>query len=397
MKRFLIILSIFVLFIQTGRTQSKIDIYGYLSGMPQYMHADSLNYYQGLLHNRTNIYYYPNDNLTFSAQMRNQVMYGDFVELSSYEDGLVSESYFLPLTLQQTIGDKGLLSLSVDRLYGQYTKGNLDIKVGRQRINWGQTFVWNPNDIFNTYNFFDFDYAERPGADAIRVQYYTGATSQLDLATKVDSANNITAAALYRFNKFGSDIQLIGGYYSKPYVDPVNFASDTESDYIFGLSFTSDLKGISLRTESSYMIPTSNSPYQENIWLLSVGLDYTLPFNLSLMAEYFYINKLETGQFELLNTYNRPMSIKNMAFSQNNFFLQASYPLTPLLNASFGGIVFSDKNLEGFYLGPNLSYSLKDNIEIAAYGQIFGFRTEFMGVETETLISMAFLRLKWNF
>ena len=34
---------------------------------------------------------------------------------------------------------------------------------GRQRINWGQTFVWNVNDVFNAYSYFDFDYKERPG------------------------------------------------------------------------------------------------------------------------------------------------------------------------------------------------------------------------------------------
>ena len=380
-----------------GFSQSKFDHYGYLSGMPQYMHLDSLNYYQGMLHNRLNFFYYPNDKLTFSVQMRNQFIFGDFVEMTAYEDGFVSESYFLPLTFQQTMGDKGLLSLSADRMYGQYTKGNLDIKIGRQRINWGQTFVWNPNDIFNTYNFFDFDYAERPGADAIRIQYYTGSTSQLDLAAKVDSANNITAAALYRFNKFGTDFQIIGGYYSKPYIDPVNFDTDTESDFVFGLSFTSDVKGISLRTESSYMIPTKDSPYQKKLWLISVGLDYTLPFNLTLMTEYFYINELQTEPFGMLNMYNRPMSIKTMAYSQNNFFLQATYPLTPLVSTSFGGMLFTDKNLEGFYLGPSITCSLKDNIELAAYGQIFGLRMEYMGVKNETLVSMAFLRLKWNF
>lgn len=32
--------------------------------------------------------------------------------------------------------------------------------------------AWNPNDWFNTYNYFDFDYEERPGTDAIRVRVY---------------------------------------------------------------------------------------------------------------------------------------------------------------------------------------------------------------------------------
>ena len=34
--------------------------------------------------------------------------------------------------------------------------------------------VWNPNDLFNAFSFVDFDYEERPGSDALRIQKYTG-------------------------------------------------------------------------------------------------------------------------------------------------------------------------------------------------------------------------------
>ncbi|HVB02111.1 MAG TPA: hypothetical protein VNE41_00190, partial [Chitinophagaceae bacterium] len=27
-------------------------------------------------------------------------------------------------------------------------------RLGKQRINWGKTLVWNPNDWFNTFNLF---------------------------------------------------------------------------------------------------------------------------------------------------------------------------------------------------------------------------------------------------
>ncbi len=86
---------------------------------------------------------------------------------------------------------------------------------GRQRINWGQTLVWNPNDIFNSYSYFEVDYPERPGSDAIRVQYYTGNASTIELAAKIDSANRVTAAAYFRFNTLGFDIQFLGGLYQE--------------------------------------------------------------------------------------------------------------------------------------------------------------------------------------
>ena len=44
--------------------------------------------------------------------------------------------------------------------------------MGKQRINWGIQNFWNSHDLFNQLNIFDFDYIERPGNDAIRIQYY---------------------------------------------------------------------------------------------------------------------------------------------------------------------------------------------------------------------------------
>ncbi len=85
------------------------------------------------------------------------------------------------------------------------------VTLGRQRINWGQTFVWNPNDIFNAYSYFDFDYIERPGSDAVRLQYFPSSSSVAEFAVKVDDENDITAAGLYRFNKWGYDIQFLAG------------------------------------------------------------------------------------------------------------------------------------------------------------------------------------------
>ena len=103
----------------------------------------------------------------------------------------------------------------LDRAWAEFSFGDFVGTIGRQRINWGQTFVWNPNDIFNTYSYFDVDYPERPGVDAIRLQYYTGMTSQIELAAKIDSAKRITAAAFYRFNAVGYDFQVLGGILSE--------------------------------------------------------------------------------------------------------------------------------------------------------------------------------------
>ncbi len=87
------------------------------------------------------------------------------------------------------------LNTTVDRLWVDFNYDKFQARIGRQRINWGQTLIWNPNDIFNVYSFFEFDYIERPGSDAIRLQYYPDYSSAIELAVKADYDNRITAAA----------------------------------------------------------------------------------------------------------------------------------------------------------------------------------------------------------
>ncbi len=404
MRKIFLILGLVPIMINSYRLQaqtgmSKLDFNGYLSGMPYYMWAEGSNYSQGQLHNRLNLHFYPSSGITASIQFRNQLLFGDFVEMSNYENGFVSENYFLPLTFQQGFGNKGLFSLSADRLWGQYTKGNLDIKVGRQRINWGQTFAWNPNDIFNTYNFFDFDYVERPGADAIRVQYYTGMASQLDIAAKLDSSANVTAAALYRFNKWNSDFQLIGGYYCQSAPDLLQ-QEQVESDFVAGIGFTTDAKGISLRTEMTYLFPDGKSSDQNDVFLMSIGLDYSFTNEFFLATEFYYASRINvpTGS-DFMSFYSGPLTIKNLTFTRYNFFVQASYPITPLINASVSGMLFTDDLLHGFYTGPTIDFSLMDNLDLSTVVQYFSFSIDNPagGDDITSNNTLAFLRLKWSF
>ncbi len=399
---FPLLLPIILINISTfGQEEEKpYELNGYLSLMPQIMWNSDTSYKQIQVHNRVNFFWYPSEKLTFSAQMRTLLYYGNFNERKELSTSIVSEEgYFLPLTFQQTIPDNGFLSVSLDRLYMEYNLEKLDIKIGRQRINWGQTFVWNPNDIFNTYNFFDFDYAERAGADAIRLQYYTGATSYFDLAIKIDSSSNATAAALYKFNKWNCDFQFLSGYYGQKNTNPLSNKGNV-ADWITGFGFTGDYKGISLRTESSYLHPAENFADTSGIFLSSIGLDYTFKNDLSLNAEFLYMNKTSLGSVSgLLDIYSAPMTIKSIVFTKYNYFAQAAYPITPLLRTTFSGMVFNDKRITGYYIGPSAEVSLTDNISISAFYQFFSFTIKdlpFIGNYNQKL-NFLFLRLKWNF
>lgn len=72
--------------------------------------------------------------------------------------------------------------IRADRLYVDVSKKNTEVRIGRQRINWGMATWWNPNDLFNVYDFLDIDYLERPGTDALRIRQAVGEKAQAEIA-----------------------------------------------------------------------------------------------------------------------------------------------------------------------------------------------------------------------
>jgi len=111
-------------------------------------------YTMGSIYNRLNLKYYMHQNWTFTASARNVVTYGQLVYLSypTYTDLLIEEAGYMNLTGAIARDSSYVFYTNIDRLHLQFNQGNMDVRIGRQRINWGINMVWNPNDIFNTFN-----------------------------------------------------------------------------------------------------------------------------------------------------------------------------------------------------------------------------------------------------
>lgn len=400
---FALLFSMQFLIAQEKKRFSSVDFNGYLSGMPSLYWLEDSSAWQVLIHNRLNFNWYPSDKVSGSLQFRNQLIGGEFVEATGYENGFRTEAYYLPLSYYQTMGDMYLLYLSIDRAWLKYTHNSLEVKLGRQRINWGQTFVWNPNDLFNSYNFFEFDYPERPGADALRVQYYTSYTSSVELAAKVDSAGKITAGALLKFNKWNTDFQLIAGYFSQensisvsPLFPPLEWEDE---DLVGGLGFSGALGSISVRGEMSYFYSLKENNDSTNQFLGALTIDYTFSNQLAMMAEFFYNSNVQLPGTSFLNFYGGSQNVKTLTFTKYNAFGQVSYPIIPILNATLSGMYFWDENLAGMYVGPTFDLSLGDNLTLGAYFQFFAYKVDvaLLGKTEWEKVNFAFLRLKWNF
>jgi hypothetical protein len=334
-----------------------------------------------LIHNRLNFNWNISNSFTFNAQMRNRIYFGATVtNFPKYPEIINQENGFFDLSMIVFEGKSVFMQSTFDRLYLDYNIKNIQVTIGRQRINWGQTFVWNPNDLFNSYSFFDFDYEEKPGSDAIRFQFYPSYSSKLDLVVKLDNNNKVTAAGLYRFNKWSYDIQLLGGYYN-------------ETDYVLGAGFSGSLFKGGLRGEATYFQPTANFSDTSGTFVMSLGYDYTFKNSLMIQFEGLYNGYgKSSGDFNLMEFYFMQMSPQNLSLTEFSFLGQISYPFTPLFTGTFS--VMYSPNDNSLYLGPSINYSLMENFEISVFTQYFTSQTP---VDEGGKGAFLYWRVKWSF
>jgi len=374
-----------------GKTlgQEKISLSGYLSDMQSIYRVPDQWFWENSLHNRLNLEIYPTDWFSGTLQVRNRAILGNTIrKLPGYAESMDGDQGWLDMSWvgKGSLGDSAgyLFTSSVDRLWFQFTFANLEIKAGRQRINWGQTFVWNPNDIFNSYSYFEVDYPERPGSDALRISYYTGNASTLELAAKVDSAHRLTAAAYVRFNTLGFDIQFLGGIYQ-------------EEDLILGAGWSGNIGSAALRGELSYFRDLDQFRDTAGYLMTSIGFDYTFSNSLMIQLEGFYSAfARDLDVYSLMQFYSGNLDVKNLGFTPWSLFGNISYPLTPLFNGGFATIWYPE--WKGVYLGPSLDLSLKKNFDLSLILQYFTAELKDpAGKPRRENNTFGFLRFKWSF
>ncbi len=333
---------------------------------------------ENLLHNRLNLKAYISNGITFTGELRNRFFTGDFVKMGSYYSDIIGyDRGFADMSWNILSENSFLFNSTIDRLNVDFTFNKFQITAGRQRINWGQTFVWNPNDIFNAYSFFDFDYVERPGSDAVRLQYFTSSSSAAEIAVKVDNNRDITAAGLYRFSLWDYDIQFLAGFVNG-------------QDIVIGTGWSGAIGGLSFRGEVSWFDQYEDFPGDESTVLATTGFEKIFKNNSMAQVQIMYCNN-PPGLNDFNSFYSGNLSSKDLAFSVFSAFGQFTWAATPLINLTASAMWLPD--LDGWFAGPSFDYSLAENFDFSLIWQHFD---ALMGGE-KSKINLAFLRLKYSF
>jgi len=335
------------------------------------------------LHNRLNFKWYVNDKITYATDLRTRFFWGEALKTGFLSaENIGSDVGITDLSFNVFKNDYSLLNTQIDRLWLNWYKDKWEIRIGRQRINWGINIAFNPNDLFNTYNFFDFDYEERPGADAIKVTYNPNFNSSFEFAfspPKIDSTFNLNksvSAIKYSFNKWNYDFQVIGGYY--------------KTDVALGIGWAGNIKNGGFKGEATYFIPTA-ADGKDN---LNIALTYDNVFGkiyFQVATLYNLKGSTSSGIGELALLTNTNLSPKNLFPFKYTFLTSGIITLNPL-NTITAAVIYSP-GANALILTPSFSHSIANNWSIDCFVQSFFLEQE----KFKHFTSNATLRLRWSF
>ena len=347
------------------------------------------------VHNRIKFKWYLPKGFTVGVGMRNRLFWGyqvrsfdknpvlyQFLGMNSFADLIEFDTYF-DLSIVWWENENTVLHTVFDRLWLDWESKNLRVRLGRQRINWGINTYFNPNDLFNQYNFFDFDYEERPGVDAALVQYYISPYSSLEAAFTpgVDSIQQSVGALLYRLNKFQYDWQVLAGYFKQ--------------DVALGFGWAGNLKNAGFKGESTYFLPIDDQVTEAN-FVSSITLDYSLKNGLYVMGGYLF-NDNGNDDASVLNlafVSSAQLTAKNIFPYKHSIMLQFGKDITPLFRADISWI--QTPNFANGIAVPSFTYSIMSNLDLLLLGQLF-FTNHPDDGHFGFFSSSIFTRLKYSF
>lgn len=359
-----------------------IELHGYIKDLQSVSFTNNVASLTStnLIHNRLNFKFNISKKISARLEIRNRIFYGD--QLKQVPDfGSIINQYNGLMNLSKLwVNEKTLVVHTViDRMLLQYASGSWDVKIGRQRINWGINNVWNPNDIFNAYNFLDFDYEERPGNDAVRVQHFFKNNATLEMAYKPGKhANESVGAVMYKFNKSNYDYQLLAGVY--------------QTDIVIGGGWAGSIKDAGFKGELSYFHPKKNILDSTGTVSFSVMADQTFKndWYVSVSALFNSNPSGSTGMNENLFRYN--LSAKELFPYRYTFYVGIMKTLTPVSSLNFSIIYSPEKN--SLILFPSYAWNIAKNFDLDFTVQSF-FATENKQYKAQG--TSFFLRGRWSF
>jgi len=287
------------------------------------------------------------------VETRPYIAWGDSLNFSGYNRGWLEFKYNGPkygtqiafdcLVPYDTLSFASLVeNINISRLAIWLGPENFRITAGKQRLYWGVGRVFRPLDVFNPTNFFEPGY-ERPGSNAILGYYSIGNLSSI----RTICLPELNFKKSFYGIRFGTNLVRndIG----------INFMHRSlNRRTIVGAEITGDIV-VGYWTELSY-----NWEDTINYAKASVGIDYTFPWLIYTMAEFFYDGSGVTNPQNYDNS--KILAGERITLAQKYLYLTIGSIPNPFLRPSLNSIINLDD--KGLILIPQLQYSIYENTEL---------------------------------
>lgn len=380
MRLVFILLFFFPLSALIADDKPTMSLHGYMQQFEQIAFVDDADSVKlsSTFHNRLNFLAEWKE-WTTRIEVRTRLMTGNQLLQPGFQPSGRTEAGLLHLN-KDWVNKRGVaVNTHVERALLVYRKSHWEFSLGRQRVNWGMSSAWNPNDVFNSYNFLTIDDVERAGIDALRIHYDVRPFNSIELVVKQgDRMKDRVAALLSRGNHFGYDHQLFMG------VDSIDlFAGGGWAGHIGKSGFAGEFTGYQ---------PSRDTFHSRMLLHATVSLDRTFEHGWFIsLSGYWNNHGVVKSVFSPLASFQQ-VSKKQLLPFRYTALMQISKQVNPRFAVRFGQLYTPTNNC--WVSLPQMEYLISDNWSFDLAGQAFLGES---GDVFRTQGNLFWIRVKGNF
>jgi hypothetical protein len=362
----------------SGQDSSRAALNGYIKFLHEtdVLHQPDTLLTGQLLHQRLNFRMDPGKGWKIRASLRTRFYYGQNISVvPDFGKLLEQRQQLIDLDLLILDEQEAVLFMESDRLNVSWQDERWNICLGRQRINWGINLVWNPLDIFNTYDILDFDYEERAGTDAVRIRYTSSDKLSIDLAAAPKPDSNSVYAGMLRTHAGSYDLQFMGGF--------------IDGQPVAGYGWAGNIGDFGFKGEATWY---PSSERMERQFSLATTIDYGPGRGWYTYASLLYQENTPSSGMNLVEeTRLVPPDPKTLMPFRWSVYLGASKQLGAAWSTQSGIILGEPDN--HIILTPSITCEATQDLDLLLTSQLYLAGTEAWGFSGGSI----FLRMKYSF
>jgi hypothetical protein len=287
------------------------------------------------------------------VETRPYITWNDSTDFTGYNRGWVefkseADNYGIQFALDlivpyDTISPNYVLdNINISRLALWLGREQARVVIGKQSLYWGVGRVFRPLDVFNRINYFEPGY-ERSGSNALLGYMALSNFSNIrSIVVPRGDLKNTLVGMRVGTNVYKNDIGMTAMHQS------------SEKRTLLGGEITGELM-LGYWVEGAY---TWEDTFDYS--RITVGLDYTFPYMIYTLVEYYFDGSGVDDAAEY--DYTKIINGERQTLAQQYIYASIGLLYNPFLRPSVSTIVNLDD--QGFLLIPSISYAVLENTEL---------------------------------